>query len=947
MPFLQHVAAHIYGQYKDTVEKLCIILPNRRGALFLKKHLASAFNKAIWLPDIISIEDLVERISGLKTLEEIDLICHLYESYKACYGTNAEGFDGFARWGQLMLQDFNEIDRSLADPAQLYDNLRDIKVIENWSLGREELSAKQHEYLAFMASLGHIYRHYTASLLKNKWAYGGLAYREAVRQISQTTFADQYEKLLFCGFNALNTAELKIINAFYTARKAELLWDADVYYLNDKNQEAGYFLRQNFKYFGQNAPDFTGNHFTEPKQVEVVSVPGQLGQAQVVRQSLEAWMKKGVAPEKIAVVLASETLLWPVLRQLPEEIKQVNITMEYPIRYSATFSLLDSLLQIQVSYARQTKGGKTLYHKDLISLFRQPLFRQWIKTKHIDCDVDAITQHLIAQNISFISSKKLEVLFEKTFSDVKLLIQPALSIEEFNRNLIAMLELLAADFSETGRNSEAHLEQEFLDVLLRNFRRLTGVLEQYPHFSDIYAYRQLFTQVVGNATAPFIGEPLSGLQVMGVLETRTLDFDYLILVNVNEGVLPSGKSIHSFIPNDLKKAFGLQLYTEKDAVYAYHFYRLLQRSPEVIMTYDSETDSFGKGEKSRFITQLQMEMSRYNPLFSINERVATYSDMPAQTNDIIEIEKQPAVLEPILKKAINPGEFGGLSPSGLLMFKECGLRFYFRYGAGLKEAEEVEESAEASTFGSILHLSLEKLYTGFTGQLLSVSLLKQQLARVDAVVNECFLNFFGNDEPVGKSLLQEEVIKVYVKKLMESDVSLCKELDSGGQTLTLRNLEHEFTAPLQVAISGHELTIYIKGKIDRIDDCAGQMRVIDYKSSVKESDKFVFEGFENLFTDKNYNKQLQLMMYVWLLHKNNYCPPEIMAPCIVPFRVFSGPRYILGSDKKPLRFSNFLMNDFESALSEFIGSIFAGEKFVQTQDQKTCEYCAYRIICTR
>jgi ATP-dependent helicase/nuclease subunit B len=946
-PFLKQVANHIFENHKDTVEKLCIILPNKRGALFLKNHLAKSFGKTIWLPTIISAEDLVNEISGLKTLEEIDLICHLYESYRTCYGPSAEPFDSFAKWGQLILQDFNELDRYLADPKQLYENLKDIKVIENWSLGEENLTEHQTAYLQFMSSLGAIYTHFTTFLLANNWAYQGLAYRHAVSKLADTPFGESYHTLLFCGFNALNAAELKIIDKFYKQHKAELLWDADEYYLKDDNQEAGLFLRNNFKFFNEKSPAFITKNFSGQKNIHIVSVPKQTGQAQVVKQCLQQLITQEIPLDKVAVVLANEKLLWPVLQQLPAEVDKVNITMEYPLKYTSTYSLIDQLIQLQLNFKKQTRSVKTLYHKDLVSLFRQPLFQTYLNAKSIRLNTYSVIQKINTLNLSFINSKTLSHLLEEQYNSIASYLQPTSSVIELNKLILEILDTLITHFSEHKRGNQSHLELEYLQVILKNFNRLTDVITRYPYFNDLQSYKQLFAQVVGNSSAPFIGEPLSGLQIMGVLETRTLDFEHLIVVNVNEGVLPSGKSTHSFIPNDLKRAFGLPLYLEKDAIYAYHFYRLLQKATDITLTFDSETDSFGKGEKSRFVTQLELEFKEYNPEIIITSSVATYNELPVRTDNTIRLKKTDEVLQPLLIKATSQEEFGGLSPSGLITFKECGLKFYFRYSARIKETQEVEESAEANTFGSILHLSLENLYKELINQLVKAEDLKLLLKKTDNIVHQSFISFFNNENPAGKSLLQEEVIKVYVKKLINADITLADKLAHTGKDLYLKNLEQEFSAPLQVGVNGEIRAVFIKGKIDRIDDCGGIVRIIDYKSSVKDTDKFVFEGFDNLFNDKNYNKQLQLMLYAWLLYKNNFCDVSLLAPCIIPFKVFiEEPKQILNTDKKRLVFSADFMNEFESHLSDFIVTIFNSETvYSQTTDKKTCEYCAYNLIC--
>lgn len=956
--FLKSVSEYIHEHYKDTVENLCIILPNKRGALFLKNYLAQSFGKTIWLPEILSAEELITELSGLKTLEEIDLVCHLYESYKVCYGNEAENFESFARWGQLILQDFNEIDRYLADSEQLYENLKDIKVIENWSLGEENLSEYQQNYLKFMNSLGAIYKHFSTFLLSNHWAYQGLAYKQAVANLAGSSFGEKYHKLLFCGFNALNAAEIRIFKTYHDQGKADVLWDADEYYLNPENlpvagdlpqaqQEAGMFLRNNLKLFSSRDARFIEQNFKEAKDIHLISVPKQIGQAQVVRQTLESLIEKQIPLDRVAVVLANEKLLWPVLQQLPAAVEHVNITMEYPLRYTSTYAFIDQVIQLQTAFAKQKTNSKTIYHNDLIALFRQPLFVNYLHAKKISLNADKIITQIKTRNLSFISQNVLQQLLDVSYTELTPLLIPAKNIVSFSNQLIEVLKQLIGYFSEQQQTQQNSLELEYLHIVLRNSNRLHDILQRYPHFSDIHSFRQLFSQVVGNSTAPFIGEPLRGLQIMGVLETRTLDFDHLILVNVNEGVLPSGKSINSFIPNDLKRAFGLPLYLEKDAVYAYHFYRLLQKANDITITYDSETDSFGKGEKSRFITQLQLEMPRYNPAIRITEQVANYKDFPEEKDKSISVSKDDNVLSAIFKKASSNDKYGGFSPSGLLTYKDCGLKFYFRYGARLKETEEVEENAEANTFGSILHLSLETLYKPLITKVITESDLERQNEKTDQIVNDSFVSFFDNNPPTGKSILQLDVVKVYVKKLVENDLRFIRNLASQNRKLELNSLEQEFSAPLTIKVNGIDTTIFIKGKIDRIDSYGGIIRVIDYKSSVKDSDKFSFDGLDLLFEEKNYDKQLQLFLYTWLLHKSGYSEAEKIIACIVPFKEFAEePKFIVDGFKKPFRFNTELMQAFENKLRSFAEQVFDRNiPFSQTSDKKAHEFCPYNAIC--
>jgi ATP-dependent helicase/nuclease subunit B len=947
--FLRLVAEHIHKNYEDKLENLCIVLPNKRASVFLKKHLAKTYGKTTWLPAMHSAEEFIGMLSGLQVLDEVDLICHLYNSYKVCYGDAAEPFESFVRWGQLILQDFNEIDRYLADPRQLYGNLKEIKQIENWSLSAEELTSHQSDYLKFMESLQGIYEHYTSFLLSNKLAYQGLTCRVAAQTFAENEYVAERSKILFCGFNALNAAEKKIFTSLVNIGKAEMLWDADRYYLDDEKQEAGFFMRKNLKTMGGKQPLFISDNFRNPKDVEIISVPRQMGQAQVLRQKLDALVAAGTNMEQVAVVLANEKLLWPVLSLLPDQIENVNVTMGYPMRFTSTFGLAEQLVQIHLGFERQTGKEKTIYHKDLVALLRQPLFVVFLQSEAPLLNPRRIIRETAMRNLSFLNQARLAEIIDSPSALLSTLLRPFPTVHELCDGISAVLTRCAEFIRLKPKGQKDVLELEFLFELMRSFNRLKDIVSSQPEFSNVQAFKQLFHQVTGNASISFSGEPLTGLQVMGVLETRCLDFEHVIILSANEGILPSGRSQNSFIPNDLKSVFGLPLYSEKDAIYAYHFYRLLQRAQQVTLICDSETDTFGKGEKSRFVTQLQMELPAYSPEANIRSTVATYTELPPAAEGAIIIKRTEKTLQAVLDKATNAEKYGGISPSALASYKNCGLQFYFRYGAGLKETEEVEESAEAGTFGSILHLSLETLYKNYIGQVIQRTSLVEKLELVDEVVRESFMFFFGGAQPMGKSLLQEDVIRVYVRKLLNRDLRLIERLNANSETLALLYLEHEFTAPLKTLINGDSCTVYIKGKIDRVDRHGETVRLIDYKSSVNSADCFTFDGLDVLFADTNYNKQLQLIVYAWLLYTTGIAKAEQLCPCIIPFKVFAEePKYILGPDKKPLRLSEEFFREFESALQSYISDIFNGENsFVQTADEEVCGFCAYNVICNR
>lgn len=948
--FLNLIAHHIHTHYKDSVESVCIVLPSKRGAIFLKDHFHKVFTKTTWLPDIQSAEEFIEELSGLKQADEIDLIAFLYESYLACFTGEKEPFDKFSKWGHLMIQDFNEIDRYLVDAKQIYQNLAHIKEIENWSLGQEELSVTQKNYLDFMGGIGDIYQHFSKELLKRGIGYQGLIYRKASENFMDHPALNRYTKVLFCGFNALNAAETKIYKHLQSSGKAEMLWDIDKYYFEDETQEAGLFLRKNFREFDKRQNSFTGDHFKTNKEIHITSVAGQMGQAQLVHDELLKLINKGVSLTKVAVVLANEKLLWPVLKVLPKEVEHVNITMEYPIRYTQAYSFIDLLFTIQLNFQTKQRSSGTVYYKEFISVLQHPFFGVLLKSLDQTFNVSTVVDQITRDNFVFIGQKYIRDVFNQLPPLIANIFKPWPSSTEGNSILVSIIELIRGYYIKLFESNITHLELEYMEVLLRSFTRICDVIQKYPmYYADIRSYRQLYVQTVGSATVPFIGEPLKGLQIMGVLETRTLDFEYLIMVGVNEGVLPSGKSINSFLPNDLKRVFNLPLYYEKDAIYAYHFYRLLQRSSFAHLIYDSETDEFGKGEKSRFISQLQFELRQYHPGHKITDHVAV-SSSPVHVDDTIKIEKNAEILEKIYSKLKSNDKFGGISPSALNTFKECSLKFYFRYGAGLKEIKEVEESAEANTFGSILHLALENLYKAYAGKILAEEDLLKMRTEHENEVGKAFGEYFKESNIQGKNYLQIEVLKVYVKRLIDQDIENVKQLKRQNRSLTILHLESSWQAPVQVTINNKQETVYVQGKIDRIDNFGGQIRVIDYKNSIRADDKFTFQNLEALFEDTGYNKQLQLFIYVWLVYKNEPKYLKNIQPGIIPFKKFlKKPKQItLGKAGEVLMFNEELMSDFQDHLTAFIANMLElSAPFGQTEDKDICQFCDFKVICNR
>ncbi len=947
-PFLRHTAEHIFEHYQTQTEQLCVILPNKRGALYLKQHLAKVFKKTIWLPVIISAEELVATLSGLQQADSIDLICDLYAAYSMILKDKAEPFDSFSKWGTLMLQDFNEADRYLIDTKALYQNLKEIKEIENWSLSKDGLTATQQDYCNFMYQMGDIYEEFSKILLRKKQAYQGLMYRKSVEAYKKSKYTDQFSKILICGFNALNKAEIIIFSDWAKEKKAELLWDTDAYYAANTNYEAGLFLRENFAGNWLKNTQAPGTYFKDiPKQIDIVAVPKQVGQAQAVSGQLTKWISEGKALSSIAIVLADESLLFPVLNQLPKEVQHVNVTMEYPLRLSPLYDLADNLINLHRS-AQKPETGSSFYFKDIFKILQNSFFKKYFLSFHPKVNLQSVIQRIIDKNYVWISPVMLQDLFGTDYVYINHLFN---GWQNSKDGIVAIARIITVfNAAEDEALHVTSAELEYLHVFTKYFNRLQSLIHTYDYLNSLITLKSLYKQIIGAATVPFIGEPLQGLQIMGVLETRTLDFENIMILGVNEGVLPSGKSVNSFIPNDLKRFYGMPLYGHKDAIYAYHFYRLLQRASTVFITYNTEQSVLGTGEKSRFITQILFELEKYNPQNVITEKMMSGDALLASARTGISFTKSEFNLQPVIKKLTTNDEYSGLSPSALITYKDCALRFFFRYSAGIKETEDVEESAEANTQGSILHESLEMLYKPFIGTVMNEEMIKVCISKTEDTVNLIFQNYFNQKENrFGKNFLQRKVLYEYVNKLLKSDLKLIKQSQKTNELLSLIDLERKLTASVFIVIEGKETEVFIKGSADRIDRLGNKIRVIDYKSSVKADDKFKFTNFIDLFSESKYNKMLQLFMYAWLIVKNNLARPEELQPCVIPFRKFEEqPKFILSENKQEvsLNFTQSLLDEFETYLKLEIEAIINKDLlFDQTEDLKKCEYCAYAAIC--
>lgn len=938
MPFfLELVAQHIHKNYAghgpDSYRDLLVVIPNRRGALYLKKHLGALVNHYAWVPEIMAAENFVELLSGMPPANELTLTFDLYESYRKVTQDRAVGFEQFLRWAPQVMQDFNEVDRYLVNSEQVFENLKNIKEIENWSLAGEKLSPLQERYLEFMQNMGAVYKELTKTVLVKNYGWQGLSYRMAHDKLMAGEVKLPYKKILFAGFNAVNLAEEKIISYLVENKTAELLWDADNYYLKNHEQEAGLFLRRHLAKFKPVQGFVSDTLLQEAKEIEITGVAGRMAQVTAAAQNLEKIVAGNAALERTALVLCDETLLLPTLSVLPKAVNSVNVTLEYPAAITPLFDLYEHILQMQIN-KKEGKKESAFYFKEVLAVLYNPFFGDlWQEAGFLK----EVIRRLNRSNAVYIRTGLLRTWFADHFAEVENLFTGTSSAAETVNNLWAMNNRIIEKLH--ARNNRS-IELETALAFQKEFNALQTALEKFPEIG-LRGLRALLKQVLAQSGIPFYGEPLSGLQVMGVLETRTLDFDNVIMLSVNEGVLPSGKTATSFIPDDLKRHLQMPLHGEKDAIYSYHFYRLLQRARNISLIYNTETDTFGKGEKSRFITQLLAELKKKNPLVQIKEQILSLPVTAAGQNYRLVIEKDSAVLAKLLEKARSEK---ALSPTSFNTYKECSLKFYLRFVAGVREADEVEEDIEASAMGNIIHNTLEELYTPYLNRTLTqqdIEVMRQEYA---ALANKHFTNEYEEAaEENGKKALALHIIKKYIHNLLDLEKRTLEKEGKNG--LTVKFLEKELKAELTLA---NGKTIKIQGKSDRIDATHGSLRIVDYKSSVKTGkDKFDFLSLEEIFTDTKFSKALQLLTYAWLAWKEELAPADRIQPCIIPLRA-EKEIYFLTRNKKDFTFSDGFYHEFEERLKTFIGEMFDDRlQFTPTDNLETCEFCPYKSICNR
>ncbi len=955
-PFLQQIASLFYQQYGAEVSRLAFVFPNRRTGLFFQKYLSEVADKPLFSPTILTINDLFVQLSGKQTADRINMLFMLYDIYVRHSGST-ETFDEFLYWGEMLLNDFDDVDKYMADARMLFTNVTDLREIENdfSFLDAEQIAAirtfwssfypkgdspNQEEFLAVWKILYTLYNDLRDALAAEGRGYEGMIFREVVEQMEQNNCCDlPYTKVVFVGLNALSVAEERFLIQLQKRGIADFYWDYASDKVTDPNNKASYFVERNLKNFPSQYP--LPAEEKVDTEIEVIGIPSGIGQAKQVYTLLNELCKEDeMSPEealRTAIILPDEHLLIPVLNAIPEQIRRINVTMGYPLAGTPVASLMEYILALQKN-VRYVDRQPVFYFRDVLPI----LNHRYISSTCPEI-VNALVKDIAENNRIYISAADLgktdllSVLFlpvtdVNTFSDYLINV-----LQELNK---VMHALSSGEEEEDATQRTNDLEQEFIFHYFTTVNRMKEIMQDAGIEMKIDTYFRLLKRVTDTITIPFRGEPLSGLQIMGVLETRALDFDRLIILSMNEGIFPLRKAANSFIPYNLRRGFGLPTYEHQDSVWAYHFYRLIYRASHVSLLYDTRSNGLQTGEVSRFVHQLH-----YHYEVPLQNKLVVYNVSSAKT-PALQVKKTDEVMQRL--NAFHKGGNRAISASAVNTYLDCPLKFYFSVVEGIQEEEEVSETIESNVFGSILHKVMEELYMPLCGKIVTADLLKaikKDTPVLTGAIARAFAEIFFMSDVVrpltGQNFLIGEMIRKYVEKILERDSKLTP----------FRYIESERKINRLFTLGDNRTEIQLKGFIDRIDEVRDAVRVIDYKSGSGTS---VFTSVESLFDkeDKDRAKAvMQVFMYSWML---GAAPAgKTIQPGIYYMRTLfsdsfdaSVSRRIERTKTEPVTDFSAYSEAFEGELRRCLDEIFGRETpFTQTTTEKACAWCPFKDIC--
>lgn len=858
--FISRVLQQLLISEKNISDTI-FVLPSKRAGSFLLNELSELKKHNIFAPKVFSIEEFAQQISGLQAVDNTISLFEFYEVYRSLTpAENLENFETFIAWAQSLIHDFNEIDRYLIEHKSFFNYLAGIQDMNHWYLHKEKTSLIEN-YLKFWHKLPEYYEQLRDKMLSEQIGYQGLIYRKAAEKIEEySTRVNQ--KHVFIGFNALNNAEQEIIKHLLKKDLAEIHWDLDEVFLNDTEHSASLFIKEYLKkwpYYSNRSLPEAIKAFSNKKEIHLIGTPNNIGQAKYLGELLADFDQEKL--EKTAVVLGEEDLLLPVLNSLPPNVKDLNITMGFPLKNAPISSLFEKLFHIHLNAA------SGYYYKDVISVINHPALYDLLTSS-----AKNFTSKITSENSVYLNSEEIIDHFPE--KDKELITSCFEDVNNKPERLIINFQKLIQKIKLHYRQDENHLGLEFLYQFHLLFNKLENLNNKYPHIETIKSLHGFYREILTNQGIDFQGKPFKGLQLMGMLESRALDFENVIITSVNEGILPSGKSGNSFLPFDLKQAYGLPTYKEKNAVYTYHFYRLLQRAKNVYLLHTTEPDAMNTGEKSRFITQLEIE---HWPEHNITKKIIT-PHVPPVIKELKQVQKTPEIMAKIRELAGS-----GFSPSALTTYIRNPLDFYYRYVLGIKESEEVEETVAFNTLGTVIHDSLETFYKSLVNKNLTEQDLFSFIKQVPAEVSRQFSKSYTTG-PMnrGKNLIISEVAKRYLNNFLQQELERVKK----GDNVHILMVEEDLKA--EINIKNLNFPVKLRGKVDRVENTNGITRIIDYKTGKVLQGQLEIVDWDSLISDYDkYSKSFQVLTYATLIQNSRNFPAPVEAG-IISFKNLKG-----------------------------------------------------------
>ena len=909
MAFIKKISNYISSHYDLTKENITIVFPNKRAALQLRNELSKEIKNNFWVPQILSIEQAMEEWSGLQLIDNIDVIFEIIKMNPK-----------FFPYAAQMAKDFDEIDQYDVDAAKLFAHLKDAKEIEEWNLSLED--SIESKYLKFFASLHTYYNNLRETLEKNGQGYYGLITNKIAHfDDAALQKCTQGRKIIFAGFNALTKTEENIIVRMVESGNAVMLWDLDKYYFEDDKQEAGYFARKFFQKHPNIEKNFIDDSFnTQKKEINVISVSGNAVQTNALQLKLAQNIDNQTNNE--VIVLADESLLIPVLNAIPDTQDKIRVTMGYPFDKTTVYHFIDQWFRYQNTLS---DDENKLYLWTFIRFCNSDFVKLIFNNLGYD-KLDEWLKKMANKSVYYFKKADLDH-FSKNKQLVDFLNVATRKWKDSKDCIDSLKAILKLAFKNIDPNDNFIKNQ--ISVAGRIVNRLELLFKKYSDYIKIIDLQMLYAQVASQMPINYKNENTDGLQVMGLLETRNLDFDVVHFLSVNEGVLPQNKSNNSLIPFDLRKAYGLPTYDQQQAVYAYHFYRLLQNAKLINLYYNNIAD-FSGGEPSRFIRQLEFEYAKSHS----NVKLEHYQYKSPVINELkssISIEKTDVILSKIQK----------LSPTSIGSYVRCPLQFYWSKVEDIKD-NALDEEIQVNVIGNIVHNTLDYFYKTFKHEIISLELFDEMYKKhfEDCYRKALSENGFHDGFPeTGFNYLNKTVVENMLKNYIRQE----RKFFEAGNKLTIINTETELKKDIEY--QGHKVELH--GIADRIDQVGDEIRVIDYKTGkvnpydVKIGDKVI--GITSMA-----EKSIQLMMYKYLyLHNNPNVKPESIRPGIVGFQKLSHGLYNLEINEL-----HELSQSFEDTCTkyfdDFLAELFNKDiPFAQTEDTKPCSFCDFKNICKR